>query len=805
MDWRETVAGLLGIKSLYDRDYGGDAGVSPNPRTKIANRAGRTHIGAYGGDQPVDWVHDCVGLIMETTSNAEWHFERDGKRMRKPNEPKDQAEKDVIDAPVDLCGLLDLPNPYMDWVEHIELAVIDLLLAGEFFWLKYGADEEGKPKSLYRLSPALLEVVAHPTKFIEAYEYKPPGATEPMRFKPEDVIHAKLPNPHNPYRGLGVIAGGPRVYDVELALTESLAQYYEQGTRLSGVVTSERRVPDPVFKRIRRQFVNLYSGARNAYKVAVLENGLRFAPLASTAQQADYATLSGQSRDRIHRMFRVPVVLTNVTDDTTKDAVREGQRVFDNKTMRPLLNKIERIVTHGLTTAWDVEFKIDYEYVMPVEDRLKLAADFAGLPGVKVKEVRKQAGLEPSTGDDETDNIVLNLPPTPEELAAGAGLAQPAGGEGGRPPNFESTSGGRNKPVPGGGSGQPRRRGTYATSQARLRERQSQQKAMSESDMLAIIDPLRSSRTPTIEMLAYNIANDIRPASRELEKALVNALDEKALADIAKKIRNHRAWRVFTAQFTDVLMKHAKNALDAARNQHRILGYEPDEADDFDVVQIAADLVSRSNGIRSIVGTLKDDITKIVAEGVERNYSTQQIVEGVPGEDFDGLKVRFVGWRQGQAETIAATEAQEYYNEGSLQVAERTEHSHVFVVDGEDHDAPCIEANGQVWPVEYARSRRTEHPRCTRTFYPMPLGGDFAEPPPAPAAPAAPGGKAIPDVTVPLTVNVEPADVRINPADVNIEAPAAPDVHIEAPAASGRKTVTVKTDEDGNRVYEVSE
>jgi hypothetical protein len=79
------------------------------------------------------------------------------------------------------------------------------------------------------------------------------------------VIHGMRPNPHNPYFGLGLVAAGARMLDTELALTETQAQFFEQGAKLSGVLQTDRRVPDPVFKKISMQFRNLYGGSKNAY------------------------------------------------------------------------------------------------------------------------------------------------------------------------------------------------------------------------------------------------------------------------------------------------------------------------------------------------------------------------------------------------------------------------------------------------------------------------------------------------------------------------------------------------------------
>jgi HK97 family phage portal protein len=396
-----------------------------NPTKRFTNQKAARHLKAYGGDaDAIDWVMDCVRLIIETTSNAEYHFEQDGEILV----PRPSAQNpDAKTAPDDLVSLLEEPNPYMDWVELIELLGIDILLAGEGFWLKHAITDNDRPLALYRLSPALIDVIPGETSFIDRYEYRAPGKV-PISFKPDEIIHFKLPNPHDQYRGLGIIAGGPRVFDTELSLVESEAQFFEQGTKLSGVLTTDKRVPEPMFKKIQSQFRSMYSGARNAYKVAVLEQGLKFSPIQPSAADAQYVELSKLSRDRIAHMFRVPLpLLGNMENANYK--LTEAQRVFDTKTMRPFLNKLEKAITRGLTSLWDVEFKIDYEYVMPEEDRLNLVSSFSALPGVTVGECRQQAGLSPF--GDERDNIVLNLT---QDGAPNRNLP----GEGGRPPNGEN-------------------------------------------------------------------------------------------------------------------------------------------------------------------------------------------------------------------------------------------------------------------------------------------------------------------------------------------------------------------------------
>lgn len=419
-------------------------GQSGRPGQRVINKSARRHAEAYGGTDAIDWVRLAVNKYARTTYHADYHFERDGKRLRMPGEPGDARSHPM--APLDLVNLLRRPNPFMDYTEHIELSIIDLLLAGEFFWLKFGLNPDtGKPLALYRISPALMDIEPN-EQYIGKYIYNPPGGGEPIEYHPAEILHVKLPNPHDPYRGLGVISGGPRVYDIELALTEHTANFYENGTRLSGVASTDRSIPDQVMQKLRRQFNAMFAGKRNVGQVAFLERGLRWQSISANAQEAQLLEASKWGMERVMYNFEIPLPLVGLVGGSTdRQAVREAQRIWANEVMRPFLDRFQSQVSFGLTSAWDIDYVVDYEYVMPIEDKLDLAEALAALPGIQVKDVRRQVDL-PLLGEANPelswiDDLVLNLPGQPRE---DGGHPDPnLGSEGGRPPKRENT-----KPIP---------------------------------------------------------------------------------------------------------------------------------------------------------------------------------------------------------------------------------------------------------------------------------------------------------------------------------------------------------------------
>lgn len=450
--------------SFEGKAVGAPNGVIPGPRTsapevygttlgrisgsRFAAASAKRQLESYGSgtDKAMDWVADCMGVIAETAAHAKWHLE-DYEGNTTPRS-RAEAEKGARLADPWLVQLLEEPNAYQSWEELIELFVIDRFITGDGFLLKRGEDGNGRPLQLLRLPPQFTEVVpGKKGELVECYEYKVPGQP-PIQLPGSRVIHWKGANPHDAYRGAGIIAMGPRVFDGEIALTETKTSYYENGARLEGVLEAEQMISDSNATKLRNQFAGIYAGARQAFQVAVLGRGLTYKPIQSDATKAEFGLMSDQSRDRILALFRVPKAMLGLGNETSAStAPGEERRNFANSRMRPILDTLQTLLTRELTADFGLQLKIDYEYQMPIEDQFKLGGEFAAVPGVLVREVREQFNLprlstvmEDQDKAKKIEELVLNMP-DPLGADKGGTPDRPLpneGQKGGRPPKGEN-------------------------------------------------------------------------------------------------------------------------------------------------------------------------------------------------------------------------------------------------------------------------------------------------------------------------------------------------------------------------------
>lgn len=705
---------LHDIKEVVTLQNPTDGTAQPRQRPKLSQREAARHLQAYGGrNDAIDWVMNCVRLIAETAAAAPYHWEKDGEIFVPKADPTNPQAKSA--APQPLVDLFEQPNPYQDWTEFLQLLIIDLLLVGNAYWLKYQTDASGRPLALYRLAPPFVHLQPGPYG-VEGYEYKVPGQQNPLELSTEQVVHFRQPNPNSSYHGLGVIQGGARVFDLELALTDTQASYYEKHAMPSAVVQSDRVVPRSTLKKIQTQLKGMIGGSGKAGELLVLEAGLKYESISPTAVEAAFATISNASRDRICSMFHVPLALLGIFE-TTNLKVADAQRVFDTKTMRPLLDKLQKCISYGLTQAWGFDFVIEYEYVMPAEDKLKLASTFASLPGVTVDEVRKYAGLDPHHEAD-TGKTTLNLPGdqgVPGATRAGfpdRGLA----GEAGRPPKGVNT---KTFPKPGQAlpAGSQARRPSEGKAMLEPEEaREALDRILFDVDGEAVEvkatpelpapppDTLAERRGQQVDALVLSMRREIDNAVHDLERGLLDASEGKAKG-VRSRIMDSPAWGAFSKRLADIMERHTSQAVSAAATQEASRSGEPAA---IDVEAIAREVVYRPEGLRGIVANFRRSISTRLQRAEQRGDADTEAA----------IRTAMNQWRDGHSETTALSEVVEGYNEGWLTAYEHSGGSHVYVHDGHDYDEECAAADGQVWTIEQAREARKAHPRCQRAFGP---------------------------------------------------------------------------------------
>ena len=117
----------------------------------------------------------------------------------------------------------------------------------------------------------------------------------------------------------------------------------------------------------------------------------------------------------------------------------------------------------------------------------------------------------------------------------------------------------------------------------------------------------------------------------------------------------------------------------------------------------------------------RSSIFQIIESGIAEGKPVADIggKVGVPGTVAHDLEEYAIRSKNFEYVRIARTETARIQNQGTLNRFEKSNITHVEVLDGNDFDDACAAANLSIWTVEYAAAHELEHPNCTRSFSPI--------------------------------------------------------------------------------------
>lgn len=251
------------------------------------------------------WVKACVSVIAYNAANVEY-------KLYQGDAGDDEHE--ITSSP--LLQLLARPNPLQTGFQLIESIFIDLELTGNCFVALEEQDGRGRPAEMYRLSPDCVTVLPDPVKMVAGYVYTVNGKA--IKYQPEELLHLKSPNPLSELYGMGTIEAAEARFDSELAMAEHERQFWRNGAKITGVLTTDGAVDDKVFARLRDNIRNFFRGS--GYSTLMLENGLKYQSVSDGPAKLGMLEMSKASRDMILAMFGVPPTKLGILENANYKA-----------------------------------------------------------------------------------------------------------------------------------------------------------------------------------------------------------------------------------------------------------------------------------------------------------------------------------------------------------------------------------------------------------------------------------------------------------------------------------------------------
>ena len=210
-----------------------------------------------------------------------------------PKQSKTAREVQASDAQLGgLVRLFESPSPLMSATEMWESIPIDFALYGEWIWLKWSRAENGRPakrneipSELIRIRPKLaIHNVNAETGLIESWSIQ---VRENQYFvaAAESIIHHRLYNPDDQYRGLPMITAALQGIALDYKADAYTNAMLDNDGTPAGALKVDQELTQEQADSARKKWEDNFKGSRNKGKIAILPKGAEYISVAQTAKE----------------------------------------------------------------------------------------------------------------------------------------------------------------------------------------------------------------------------------------------------------------------------------------------------------------------------------------------------------------------------------------------------------------------------------------------------------------------------------------------------------------------------------------
>ena len=300
-------------------------------------------------------VYACVRILSESIAGLPVHLYQyvdSGSKQKALEHP--------------LYRLLhDEPNPEMTSFVFRETLMTHLLLWGNAY-AQIIRNGKGQVVALYPLMPNRMSVDRDDKGHL-FYHYQmqdsdaPTAKSGTVILKPTDVLHV----PGLGFDGLvgySPIAMAKNAIGLSIATEEYGAKFFANGATPSGILEYPGTVKNP--EAIRESWNAGFGGSSNAHKVAVLEEGMKYTPIAISPNEAQFLETRKFQIDEIARIFRVPPHMVGDLEKSSFSNIEQQSLEFVKYTLEPWIVRWEQSLNRALLSetekaAYFVKFNVD--------------------------------------------------------------------------------------------------------------------------------------------------------------------------------------------------------------------------------------------------------------------------------------------------------------------------------------------------------------------------------------------------------------------------------------------------------------
>lgn len=337
-------------------------------------------------------VRACVTLLAESVAQLPCELYRrsaDGGRTRATDHP-------VYDL------VHSSPNKKDTSFEYFEQQQGLLGLEGNCYSI-IDRDGKGYPRELIPINPRKVIVLKGPDG-MPYYELPEIGETLPMRL----MHHVKVFSLDG-YIGNSPIQTNADVLGLSLAVEDHASQMFRRGTTMSGVI--ERPKESGVIKnqeaidRLLSKWTDRYAGMRNAFSVALLQEGMSYKQLSQDNEKAQLLQSRQWGVEEVCRLYKCPPHMVQMLEKATNNNIEHQGLQFVMYTLLAWLKRHEGALMRDLLLPSEradlyIEFNVSGLLRGDQKSRYESYALGRQWGWLSVNDIRRMENLPPIAGGD---------------------------------------------------------------------------------------------------------------------------------------------------------------------------------------------------------------------------------------------------------------------------------------------------------------------------------------------------------------------------------------------------------------------
>ena len=223
-----------------------------------------------------------------------------------------------------------------------------------------------QPEELIPVAPELV-CCWKDTKGQIWYDVANPLTGEQMRLHPADMIHVKGFS-HDGIHGLSTLARAAEIVRAGLNQQEYECAFYANGGQPGGVLQTDADLSGNVTltgadgavetismrESVRREWEKVHAGPNNAHRLAVLDHGLKYSPIALSHSDAQFVESKKLTIEDIARFFGVPLYKLQAGKQSYSSNEQNALEYVTGK-LHPLVVQYEEEYSYKLLPGMDID------------------------------------------------------------------------------------------------------------------------------------------------------------------------------------------------------------------------------------------------------------------------------------------------------------------------------------------------------------------------------------------------------------------------------------------------------------------